>query len=129
MGGNESGQPDNQSLLKTLQLNKDLLDGVSNAMKASFAVNGVVKYNTMLDDGKMTNAITELEAKLRRSESGFLPLDLKSEYTPITHEIKLVDTDTLKFIDEKSSDNLECRFQFLQVIILKLNMKHFIKKR
>lgn len=101
MGGNESGQPDNQSLLKTLQLNKDLLDGVSNAMKASFAVNGVVKYNTMLDDGKMTNAITELEAKLRRSESGFLPLDLKSEYTPITHEIKLVDTDTLKFIDEK----------------------------
>lgn len=101
MGGNESGQPDNQSLLKTLQLNKDLLDGVSNAMKASFAVNGVVKYNTMLDDGKMTNAITELEAKLRRSESSFLPLDLKSEYTPITHEIKLVDTDTLKFIDEK----------------------------
>ena len=101
MGGNESGQPDNQSLLKTLQLNKDLLDGVSNAMKASFAVNGIVKYNTMLDDGKMTNAIVELEAKLRRSESGFLPLDLKSEYIPITHEIKLVDADTLKFIDEK----------------------------
>lgn len=101
MGGNESGQPDNQSLLKTLQLNKDLLDGVSNAMKASFAVNGVVKFNTMLDDGKTLKAIQDLEAKLKNSESGFLPLDLKSEFTPLTHEVSLVDADTLKFIDEK----------------------------
>lgn len=101
MGGNEAGQPDNYTLLKTLQLNKDLLDGVSNAMKASFSVNGVVKYNTMLDDGKMAQAIAELEAKLKKSESGFLPLDLKSEYIPIKHDVKLVDADTLKFIDEK----------------------------
>lgn len=101
MGGNDSGQPDNQSLLKTLQLNKDLLDGVSNAMKSSFAINGVVKYNTMLDDGKMAKAIAELEAKLKNSESGFLPLDLKAEYTPLNHEVQLVDADTLKFIDEK----------------------------
>lgn len=101
MGGNSSGQPDNYSLLKTLQLNQDLLDGVSNAMKASFAVNGVIKYNTMLDDGKMAKAIAELEAKLKNSESGFLPLDLKSEFTPLTHDVQLVDADTLKFIDEK----------------------------
>lgn len=51
MGGNESGQPDNYSLLQTLQLNKDLLEGVSKAMKAGYAVNGVVKYNTLMDDG------------------------------------------------------------------------------
>lgn len=101
MGGNESGQPDNYSLLKTLQLNKDLLDGVSNAMKASFAINGVVKFNSLLDDGKTTKAIAELEAKLKNSESGFLPLDLKAEYIPLDHEVALVDADTLKFIDEK----------------------------
>ena len=101
MGGNASGQPDNYSLLKTLQLNKDLLDGVSNAMKSSFAINGVVKYNTMLDDGKMTQAIADLEAKLKNNESGFLPLDLKSEFTPLTHDVQLVDAETLKFIDEK----------------------------
>ncbi len=51
MGGNEAGQPDHVALLKTLDLNNTLLNGVSNAMKASFAVNGVVKYNTYLDDG------------------------------------------------------------------------------
>lgn len=101
MGGNECGQPDNDALLQTLQLNKDLLTGVSGAMKSSFAINGVVKFNSMLDDGKTEAALAELEAKLKRNESGFLPLDLKSEFIPIKHEIKLVDADTLKFIDEK----------------------------
>lgn len=101
MGGNENGQPDNDALLKTLNLNHQLLEGVSKAMKSSFAVNGVVKINTMLDDGKTENALKELEAKLKKSESGFLPLDLKSEFIPIKKEINLVDEATLKFIDEK----------------------------
>ncbi len=101
MGGNESGQPDNDALLKTLDLNHQLLQGVSSAMKSSFAINGVVKFNTMLDDGKTEAALKELESKLKKSESGFLPLDLKSEFIPIKKEIQLVDATTLKFIDEK----------------------------
>lgn len=101
MGGNELGQPDHSTLLKTLTLNHNLLEGVSNAMKASFAINGVVKYNTMMDDGKTDAALKELEQKLKKSESGFLPLDLKAEFIPIKHEIQLVDAETLKFIDEK----------------------------
>lgn len=101
MGGNEQGQPDNSTLLKTLQLNHNLLEGVSSAMKASFAINGVVKYSTMMDDGKTERALKELEAKLKKSESGFLPLDLKAEFIPIKHEIQMVDAETLKFIDEK----------------------------
>ena len=101
MGGNESGQPDNEALLKTLNLNHQLLEGVASAMKSTFAINGVVKYNTMLDDGKTEVALKELEGKLKKSESGFLPLDLKAEYIPIKKEIKLVDEATLKFIDEK----------------------------
>ena len=101
MGGNEQGQPDHAALLKTLELNNNLLQGVSNAMKSSFAINGVVKYNTLMDDGKTEKALKELEAKLRTSESGFLPLDLKADFMPIKHDVKLVDADTLKFIDEK----------------------------
>ena len=101
MGGNENGQPDNDALLKTLELNNTLLQGVAHAMKASFSVNGVVKYNTLMDNGKTEAALKELESKLKNSESGFLPLDLKSEFTPIKKEIQLVDEATLKFIDEK----------------------------
>lgn len=101
MGGDVSGQPDHTALLKTLELNDTLLRGIAKAMNSSYAVNGVVKYNTMLDDGKMEAALKELERKLNNSESGFLPLDLKAEYTPLQHEIELVDEETLKFIDEK----------------------------
>ena len=101
MGGNEQGQPDNDALLKTLNINHQLLEGVAKAMKSSFAINGVVKINTMLDDGKTEMALKELEGKLKKSESGFLPLDLKSEFIPIKKEVQLVHPETLKFIDEK----------------------------
>lgn len=101
MGGNESGQPDNEALIKTLSLNHKLLEGVAQAMNSSFAVNGVVKFNTMLEGDKLDKNLKELETKLKNSESGFLPLDLKYDYVPIKREIQLVNNDTLKFIDEK----------------------------
>nr|DAZ10081.1 MAG TPA: portal protein [Caudoviricetes sp.] len=101
MGGDVSGQPDHTALLQTLDINQTLLQGVGKAMKASYAVNGVVKYNTMLDDGKTEAALKELEQKLKNSDSGFLPLDLKAEFTPLERKVALVDEPTLKFIDEK----------------------------
>lgn len=101
MGGNMYGQPDNDALLKTLDLNHTLLQGVAKSMKSSFAINGVVKYNTMLDDGKMDAAIEQLEKHLANNESGFLPLDMKGEFIPLQNKIQMVDATTLKFIDEK----------------------------
>jgi HK97 family phage portal protein len=101
MGGNEMGQPDHAALLETLKLNDTLLKGIAKAMKASYAVNGVVKYNTMFDDDKTKAALNELERKLLANESGFLPLDLKADFTPIEHKSEIVDPATLKFVDEK----------------------------
>lgn len=101
MGGDQSGQPDNSALLETLRLNDMLLKGVAKAMNASYAVNGVVKYSTLLDDGKTEAALKELERKLQNSESGFLPLDLKAEFIPFERKAEIVDDKTLKFIDEK----------------------------
>lgn len=101
MGGNEMGQPDHEALLKTLGLNYDLLNGVAKAMKASYAVNGIVKYNTLMDDGKTEAALRELERKLKNSEDGFLPIDLKADFVPLQRTVSLVDANTLKFIDEK----------------------------
>ena len=101
MGGNSFGQPDNAALLKTLELNDTLLQGVAKGMKASFAVNGIVKYKTLMDDGKTEAKLLELEKKLQNSESGFLGMDLSNEFIPIDHKFDLVDAETLKFIDEK----------------------------
>lgn len=101
MGGNETGQPDNTALLKTLELNNTLLEGVSKAMKSSFAVNGVIKYNTLIDGEKMEKNLQEMEKRLLNNESGLMGLDLKGEFIPISRNIQLVDDATLKFIDEK----------------------------
>ena len=101
MGGNELGQPDHAALLQTLQTNKDLLSGIAKAMKASYSINGIVKYNTLLDDGKTEAAIKEFENKLRNNESGFVPIDMKAEVQPLEHRVALVDKPTLEFIDSK----------------------------
>lgn len=102
MGGNRAGQPDeHKELLETLDLNRTMLKGIGKAMKASYQVNGVVKYNTLLDDGSMIENIKNLENHLKNSESGFLPMDLKGEFIQFPKDIKLVDEPTLKFIDSK----------------------------
>lgn len=101
MGGNMMGQPDHLPLLGTLELNNQLLQGIAKAMNASYAVNGVVKYNTLIDNGATEAALKELERKLQNSESGFLPLDLKSDFIPFERKTNIVDGDTLKFVDEK----------------------------
>lgn len=101
MGGNELGEPDHRGLMQTLELNKTLLEGVAKAMNSSYSVNGVIKYNTLLDEKKMRQAMQELENHLKNGENGFLPLDLKSEFIPIQKNVALVDNDTLEFIDSK----------------------------
>lgn len=101
MGGNRMGQPDHEALLGTLELNHKLLQGIAKAMNASYAVNGVVKYNTLIDDGKTEAALKEMERKLANSENGFLPIDLKAEFIPLQRMSAIVDKPTLEFIDSK----------------------------
>ena len=101
MGGNEFGQPNHTALLKTLDLNHQLLQGVAKALNASYAVNGVVKVNTLIDREKNETALQEFNKMLNNSQSGFIMTDLKGDVTPFKRELALVDKDTLQFIDEK----------------------------
>ena len=101
MGGNASGNPDLDTLIQTVELNHNLLQGVSEAVKSSFSVNAVVKYNTILDGAKMEANLKDLQERLNNNESGFLGMDLKGEFIPIKKDIQLVDDKTLAFIDSK----------------------------
>lgn len=101
LGGDENGLPDNEAILQTIELNDALMQGVTRGVKASYAVNGIVKYNTMLDDGTMKKNIEALIGRLQNNESGLMGLDIKGDYMPITRDVKLVDKDTLEFVDGK----------------------------
>ena len=114
MGGDEFGQPNTKAIMDTVNLNRDLLQGVAKAMKASYAVNGVVKYNTLLDKDSMNAALADLENKLRNNESGFLPIDLKADFVPLEHKSALVDKPTLEFVDSKLLRNWRVPLEILQ---------------
>ncbi len=101
MGGGADGQPDNAALLETLSLNDILLKGVKKSLSASFAINAVVQYNTMLDEEKMQAKIAEFETKLANSKSGILGIDNKSTVTQFKRDLALVDEKTLAFVDDK----------------------------
>lgn len=101
MGGDASGQPDNAAILETVELNATLMQGVAKGLKSSYAVNGVVKYNTMLDDGTMKANIDALTERLQSNESGLMGMDMKGEFIQIKRDLKIVDKDTLQFIDSK----------------------------
>lgn len=128
MGGNEFGQPDNKALLKTLELNNTLLEGVAKALKSSFAINGVIKYNTLMDDGKMEQNIKDIEKRIANNESGFLPLDIKGEYIQLQNKIQLVDATTLKFIDEKILRNFGVSLPILTGDYTKAQYEAFYQK-
>ena len=128
MGGDNRGQPDNKALLKTLELNNTLLQGISKALKSSFSINGVVKYNTLMDDGKMEKAIQELEKHLKDNESGFLPLDIKGEFIPFQNKAQLVDDKILKFIDEKILRNYGVSLPILTGDFTKSQYEAFYQK-
>jgi HK97 family phage portal protein len=101
MGGGLDGQPDHKALLGMLELNHKLLQGVAKAMDASYAVNGLVKYGTIIGEEETRKAIEQFNRMLQRSESGFIPIDLKAEVVPFQRSTQLVDDNTLKFIDDE----------------------------
>lgn len=107
VGGDRYGRPDNAALLKTIEINHKLLEGVSKGADASHIINGIVKYHTQLDDGTVEMNIKQFNERLMNSQSGLLGLDSKVEYTPMTRDVKLVDKDTLDFIDKKILRNYQ----------------------
>lgn len=101
MGGNESGQPDFEPLQETLKLNDTLLKGLAKSLNIQTSINGVVKLKSMVNYDDQVKAVNEFEQKLQSNESGLLPIDISSEYIPITKQVNLLDEKVLEFINKK----------------------------
>jgi hypothetical protein len=101
MGGGYDGKPDNQALLKVLSINDTLLQGLDKAIKTSLSVRGIVRINTMLDDDKQEKERHRLEEAIDDGTSGIIALDLKGDYIPLNPDPKLIDKETLQFLQNK----------------------------
>ncbi|MFK7692866.1 phage portal protein [Paenibacillus sp. HJGM_3] len=98
MGGGLNGQPDNAALLKVLQINDAVLQGLEKGIKTSLSIRGVLKINTMMNDEGQRAERERFEKLLQSGDSGILPIDLKGELTPLNLDPKFVDKDTLAFL-------------------------------
>jgi HK97 family phage portal protein len=101
MGGGISGQPDNAALLKVLTINDTVLQGLEKAIKTSLSIRGILKINTMLDDDKQQKERERLEAAIASGNTGIVALDLKGDYIALNPDVKLIDKDTLEFLQGK----------------------------
>lgn len=98
MGGGMNGQPDNAALLKVLQINDVVLQGLEKGIKTSMSVRGILKISTMLDDDAQRKERERFEKLLASGDSGILPVDMKGDFTPVTVDPKFVDQSVMEFL-------------------------------
>lgn len=101
VGGDANGQADNKALIKLLDTNEYIMQGLKQGIKSSLSVRGIIKINTMMDDEGQEQKRKDFEEKLKNSETGILPMDLKGEYIPINLDPKIIDKDTMEFIEKR----------------------------
>lgn len=91
----------NESLLKLLKVNDTITQGLDHGVKSSLTIKGILKINTMMDDDKQREERERFEAKMMDMQNGILPVDLKNEFTPINIDPKVIDKETMEFIDKR----------------------------
>lgn len=101
MGGGINGMPDNTGLERILEINNTLISGLGKAITSSLQVLGIYKIPTILNDDKTKKEVEKLEKMLENGNSGILPLSVGTEYTPIKSDPKMIDKETIKFIQDK----------------------------
>jgi HK97 family phage portal protein len=101
MGGGMNGQPDNAALLKVLSINDTVLQGLEKAIKTTLTMRGILKINTMLDDEKQQAERDRLNNAISTGTTGIVALDLKGDYIPLNPDPKIIDKDTLDFLQSK----------------------------
>lgn len=100
MGGGADGQPDNIALLRVLNTNHTLSQGLERAAKINSAIQAVLKMSTIMDDDSKQAERERFERLIASGESGILPIDLKGEFLPIKDNVKFIDKDTLAFLQQ-----------------------------
>ena len=106
--GGSGFSSDHDAILKTIKINDNVLQGIDNAIKSSMQIKGIIKMNGMLSevDKKKQRELfdTALNDSINNKGSSIIPIDLKAEYIPIEVDPKLIDKDTLEFLQSKILD-------------------------
>ena len=101
LGGNEYGTEEVEDLLNTVKIYDKLMLSLGIAVENSLKITGILKFPMYMGNEEQKSEAERFEKKLKERDSGIIPMDTKSEYTPIKADPKLIDKDTLEFMDRK----------------------------
>lgn len=95
IGGQDLGYLDNQSLLRTLDLNKKLWDSTFKTVEGSLTINGVLKYGSIINETEREKARIRFEEQLKNNQSGIVAMDSGGDYIPMPFNGQLIDSELL----------------------------------
>ena len=97
--GGSGAISDHSAILKTIKINDSVLQGIDNAIRSSFQIKGLLKINAMLSEKDKKAQKEEFDRALKEAStsgnSAIVPVDLKSDYVPLSVDPKLVSSETL----------------------------------
>lgn len=97
-GGSAFGGNDDIGLITMLKRYDMLLQSLSKALECSCKINGIVGVNSYMSNEAMQAERIKFENDLKNNESGILFTDMKTTYTHIPRDIKLIDSETLNSV-------------------------------
>lgn len=95
--GGSSGFNDTRGQLKAIKEYDKLCQSIAKAVECSCQINGIAKYNSYMSDEKQEAEQAAFQERLANNKSGILFTDQKMEYEHIPRDVRLVDSETLKF--------------------------------
>jgi HK97 family phage portal protein len=103
--GGSGAISDHSAILKTIKINDSVLQGIDNAIRSSFQIKGLLKINGLLSEKDKKAQKDEFDRALKETtingNSSIVPVDLKSDYIPLSVDPKLVSSETLTFLQRK----------------------------
>ena len=101
MGGDGSGGAGNNAILKLLKTDHTAIESMDNVIRSTTGVRGIIKMVGLFDEEKQKQERAIFEQKLNSGQSGFLTMDNKSDFIPIQLNPKVLDKDTMEFVEQR----------------------------
>lgn len=101
MGGGFDGKPDHAALMKVLNINDSVMQGMEKAIKTSLSIRGIININSMMDDAAKKAERDKFEAAIASGKTGIMAMDLKGDYIDVKPDPKIIDKETLDFLQNK----------------------------
>lgn len=103
--GGSTSWNQNKGLLTFLEEYNKLLQSIAKAVEVSCQIKGILQIPSYVSPA-LESVRDDFVERVKNSKEGIIPTDLNAQFTPMKNEVKLVDSDTLKFYYENICRNV-----------------------